>query len=63
MSDRKKDICPSNVTICKDNCYYDGINRGEKIIKYKCNLKANYTDNTDDDLLNIVADNIFITFF
>ena len=28
----KKDICPSNVTICKDNCYYDGINWEEEII-------------------------------
>ena len=63
LRNRKKDICSGNVTICKDNCYYDGINREEEIIKSKRNLYANYTDNTDDDLLNIVAHNKIITSF
>jgi hypothetical protein len=63
LSISKKDICSGNVTVCKDNCYYDGINREKEIIKCKCNLNANYTDNTDDDLLNIVVDNNFITSF
>ena len=63
MSDRKKDIYPSNVTICKDNCYYNEINREEEIIKCKWNLNASYTDNTVDDILNIVTDNYFISSF
>ena len=63
LNDRRKDIYPGNITLCKDNCYYNGINREDQIIKCKCNLNANYTDNTDDDLLNIVANNNFITFF
>ena len=63
MSNRKKDIFQIIVTICKDNCYYDGINREKEIIKCKFNLNVKYTDNADDDLLNIVADNNFITFF
>jgi hypothetical protein len=63
LNDRRKDIYPSNITLCKDNCYYNGINREDQIIKCKCNLNANYTDTNDDDFLNIVADNNFITYF
>ena len=29
LSVRKKDNYPNNLIICKDNCYYYGINRGE----------------------------------
>ena len=63
LSDRKKDIYPSNIVLCKDNCYYSGINREEEMIKCKCNLNANYTNSSDDDFLSIVADNNFISYF
>ena len=62
LSDRKKDIYPNNATLCKDNCYYDGINREEQVIKCKCNLNINYTNTNDDDFLND-DDSNFITYF
>ena len=41
LTDRKKDIFPNNVTLCKDNCEYKSINIEEKRIICECNLNIN----------------------
>ena len=61
LKDRKADIYPSNVTICKENCHYDGINREEQMIKCKCNLKENYNDQSNID--NFMEKEDFISYF
>ena len=64
LKDRKADIYPSNVTICKDNCHYDGINREEQMIKCKCNLKENYNDESNsDNFMEKEDDGNFISYF
>ena len=52
LTDRKKDIFPNNVTLCKDNCEYKSINIEEKRIICECNLNINnnYTKEEDDFL-------------
>ena len=41
LDDRKKDIYPNNVTLCKENCEYKSINIEEKRIICECNLNLN----------------------
>ena len=41
IKDRKKDIYPNNVTLCKDYCQYKKVNIEEKKIICECNLKEN----------------------
>ena len=48
LGDRKIDIFPENVTLCKENCYYSGVNVEEERIICKCNLKSN-NDNSDSN--------------
>ena len=54
LKDRKIDIYPNNVILCKENCYYAGIIIEEKKVICKCNLninnKENDIDKTDDFL-------------
>ena len=48
IQDRKKDIYPNNVILCKDNCNYKAFNIEEKRIICDCNLNINnnYTNYT-----------------
>ena len=48
IKDRKKDIYPNNITICKENCYYNGIIREEERIICHCNLNNNSKENNND---------------
>ena len=41
VNDRKNDVYPKNVTFCKDNCVYNGVNIEEQRIICKCNLNIN----------------------
>ena len=63
LKDRKKDIYPNNVTLCKENCYYNGIIREEKRIICKCNLNINnkYNDINEEDF-SIDDDNNFLSY-
>ena len=49
LSDRKKDVYPNDVILCKDNCEYKAFNIEEKRIICDCNLnpKNNYTKKND----------------
>ena len=47
LEDRKKDIYPHNLTLCKNNCIYNGVNIEEKRIICSCNL--NPDKNTGED--------------
>ena len=38
LNDRKKYIYPNNVTLCKDNCKYNGVDLDKEIIICSCNL-------------------------
>ena len=63
LKDRKKDIYPDNITLCKENCYYNGVNIEEQIIICKCNLNTNknYSDSNGDEN-NEEDDGNFITY-
>ena len=60
LSDRKKDIYPNNITLCKSNCKYNGVNLEEQRVICECNL--NYNKNVDDDEFE-EDDGNFITYF
>jgi len=67
LKDRKIDIYPNNITLCKDNCIYKSTNLEEKRIVCSCNINANNnTNNSDikeeDDFLK-EDDGNFITYF
>ena len=54
LKDRKKDIYPNNVTLCKNNCRYKEINLEEQRIICDCNIntnKINETSNENNDFL------------
>ena len=66
LKDRKKDIYPNDVILCKDNCYYNGINMETERFICSCNLNMNNDnekiDNTTDDFLKEDNGN-FISYF
>ena len=47
IKDRRKDIYPNNITMCKSNCFYNGVNIEKKRISCSCNLNLN--NNIFDD--------------
>ena len=60
LLDRKNDIYPNNITFCKSNCNYSGVNLEEQRVICLCNL--NYNKNIGDDGLEESEDN-FISYF
>ena len=38
LAERKKEIYPNNITLCKNNCVYKGINLDERRVICQCNL-------------------------
>ena len=44
LNDRKLEIYPNEINLCKANCEYKGINKNNKKIICYCNLKANNND-------------------
>ena len=60
LEDRKNDIYPHNVTLCKSNCIYDGINIEEQRVICKCNLNS---DKNEEEVNFVEDDGNFITYF
>ena len=70
ITDRKKDIYPNNITFCKENCYYNGVNLEEERIICKCNLNNNnnlteengesgfFFEEDDGNFISYLLDNI-----
>ena len=65
LSDRKKDIFPNNVTLCKSNCQYKSMDYETQRIICECNLNKNnnYSDDIDDFSNEEEDDGNFITYF
>ena len=62
LKDRKIDIYPNNVTLCKGNCQYKEFNIEDQRIVCECNLNAdkiNENLNEDDDFLKESEGNFF----
>ena len=62
LGDRKKYIYPNNVTLCKDNCQYNGVDLENIIIICSCNLNSDSNEEIDEDNFLIEEGN-FITYF
>ena len=65
LSDRKKEIFPNNVTLCKSNCEYKSIDIESQRIICECNLNSNnnYSNEIDDFSEEEKDDGNFITYF
>ena len=59
LEDRKKDIYPNNVILCKENCNYKGVNIEEKRIICSCSLN----ENKQNSEINEEDDGNFISYF
>ena len=75
ITDRKKEIFPNNVILCKSDCTYKSVNVDDKRIVCQCNLNINSKEDEEDNnflneeeesdnfinyLLNNINYNIFI---
>ena len=60
LEDRKNDIYPQNVTLCKANCKYNGINIEEQRVICSCNLNSD--KNVDIENEAVDDDGNFITY-
>jgi hypothetical protein len=69
LKDRKKDIYPNNVTLCKDNCVYKEVDIETQRIVCECNINAdkinekkedNYfiVDEEDANIIDYLLDNL-----
>ena len=66
VKDRRLDIYPNNVTLCKENCIYKYINIKDQRIICECNLNTNkiynnengFIDEDSDKILDHVLDNL-----
>ena len=63
LKDRRKYIYPNNVTLCKENCIYNGVEREEKRIICKCNLNSNKTNENSSQNGFIEDDGNFLSYF
>ena len=53
ITDRKKEIFPNNVILCKSDCSYKSVNIDDKRIVCECNLNVNRKkEETDNNFLN-----------
>ena len=52
LEDRKNDIYPHNVTLCKNNCKYNGINIEEQRVVCSCNLNNEKNIIKEDEQFN-----------
>ena len=63
ITDRKKEIFPNNVILCKSDCTYKSVNVDDKRIVCECNLNANSKkEEVDNNFLNEKEDNNFINY-
>ena len=64
LADRKKYLYPSNITLCKDNCKYNGVDTENDRIICSCNLNSNNEGNTTEEDNNSDEDNgNFLSYF
>jgi surface protein len=64
LKDRKKYLYPSNITLCKDNCKYNGVDTENDRIICSCNLNSNNEGNTTEEEDNSHEDNgNFLSYF
>ena len=65
LKDRKTDIYPTNVTLCKTNCIYKSVNIEDQRIICECNLNENNNNNEEDndDFIDEEDNGNFITYF
>lgn len=56
FKDRKTDIYPNKITLCKDSCEYKSVNIEEQRNVCECNLNINKENNTDN-VSNVQTDN------
>ena len=61
LKDRMKDIYPHNITLCKDNCIYNGINLEEQRVICSCNINSN--KNIEDNNESIEDEGNFESYF
>ena len=64
LNDRKLEIYPNEINLCKTNCEYKGINKNNKKIICYCNLKVNNNDyyKNEDNNFVINKNRIFIEY-
>ena len=62
LKDRKEDIYPNNVTLCKENCQYKNVDIENKRIICECNLNSNYEKENNNSSLQESQEN-FISYF
>ena len=60
LEDRKSDIYPQNITLCKSNCIYKGINIEEQRVICSCNLNSNKNIDENDEFVE--DDGNFLTY-
>jgi surface protein len=64
LKDRKKDIYPQNITLCKNNCVYKSMNLEERRVICSCNLNDNNIYNsttieeTEESFVKYLVDKI-----
>ena len=67
LKDRKKKFFPNNITLCKGNCEYSGVNLQTQKIMCSCNLNSNSNSNNmnnnlatqdNENFVNYLLDNI-----
>ena len=57
LKDRKTDIYPNNITLCKDNCEYQTINLENKRMVCLCNINANKNNETNKEEYDFLINN------
>ena len=64
LKDRKKYIYPNNVTLCEENCNYNGVDIENERIICSCNLNQNksYEDSIEEDNFLEEDDGNFVTY-
>jgi hypothetical protein len=62
LKDRKEDIYPNNVTLCKENCQYKNLDIENKRIICECNLNSNYEKENNNSSFQESKEN-FISYF
>jgi hypothetical protein len=61
LNDRRKDFYKPNITLCEDNCQYDGFDIDSLKVKCKCGIKPNVNSDTSKVKFspNIILENFY----
>ena len=60
IKDRKQEIFPNNITLCKSSCEYKGVNLEDKRVICECKLVSNNNNSNSDDEDENLFKNYFI---